>query len=279
MYRLLEFLRNTYTLFLFLALEGGAIYLYASSDSYTQAKTLSYSTTITSGVGKVFGSVGDYFRLRRENEVLIARIAELEHGLSISNAMERDSLLNLLSHVDGQGTRYQAAHVISNTVNRAENYLILDRGLQDGIRIGMAVVTPKREAVGVVMAVNDRHTVVMSILNRKFRTSGEIEGGEGHAASITWDGTDRYRVQMEGLSKYAKVDIGAKVITTGFSLIFPEGVTLGYVAKAELDPEHNAYLTEVDLACDISSLRTVLVIDSNNLLVTDEFNEAIISEI
>ncbi len=279
MYRLLEFIRNTYTLLLFIILELGAIWFYTNSNSYTQAKMLSYTSTISGSMGQLFGSVGEYFRLRRENESLTLRILALEEELSFYGDRHKDSLLRQLGRNNELRVNCHTANVISTTLNRDKNFIILDRGVIDGIRKGMAVVTPQREAVGVVMEANDHRSIVMSLLNVDFRTSGEIEGAGGYAGAITWGGRDRYRVEMKELSKYTPIEIGSKVITTGFSRIFPAGVTIGRVAHFGLNTDQTSYQADIDLSCDMSSLRTVLIIDAKTMSSTEEFDELLITEI
>ncbi|MFI3304437.1 MAG: rod shape-determining protein MreC [Rikenellaceae bacterium] len=273
MYRLFDFLRSTYVFLLFLIFEVIAISAYSKSDSYSQAKILSYSAAISGGIGDAVGSVGEYFRLRRGNEMLLRRIAQLEQELARYDRDQKDSLLALLSYDDGLGVRYQASRVVSNTINKQRNYLVLNSGLQDGIRGGMAVVTPDREMVGVVVECSDSHAVVMSILNTQFRSSGELEGGGEHAGSIYWDGVNRYMVKMDDLSKYADIKVGDKIVTTGFSQIFPPGVVIGTVDSFELDQEGQSYRVNIDIAARMSAIREVLVVDDrSNAEVIDILN-------
>ncbi len=270
MYRLLEFLRRTYVFLLFLLLEGVAIYSYAQSNSYSQAKILAYTASITGGVGDVVGSVGEYFRLRKENDTLLERIAQLEERVAKFERQERDSLLASMSYDDGLGIYYHASRVVANTLNKQRNYLIINSGMLDGIRSGMAVVTPLREMVGVVVECSDKHAVVMSILNTEFRSSGKLDAESDHAGSIYWNGTDRYRLNMRDLSKYAKIKRGTKIVTTGFSNIFPLGITIGSVSSYKLDIDGQSYIVEIDIAADMTALREVLVVsDMTNVEVID----------
>ncbi len=279
MYRILEFLRRTYVFLLFLLFEGVAFYAYAHSDVYSEAKILSYTSAISGGVGNAVGFVSEYFSLRKENDVLLKRIATLEQDLAHYDAIRQEAELSQLSHDDyDEGICYRASRVVSNTLNKQRNYLVINSGANDGIGIGMAVVTPNREMVGVVVESSDSHSVVMSILNTQFRSSGRLDGGEEHAGSIYWEGEDRYRVKMKDLSKYAAIERGAKIVTTGFSKIFPTGITIGTVSDYELDIDGQSYEVVVDLAADMTALREVLVvcdmanIEIENLLDAELYN-------
>lgn len=263
MYRLIEFLRSIYLFLLFIVLEGSAIYIYATSDSYARAKMLNYTSSVVGVVDGAAHTVVDYFSLRSENRALLERVAYLEGRLMGSVESKSDSLLMAMSYYDEElGATFQAAKVVSNTINRRLNYLVVNRGLQSGVRAGMAVVTPQREIVGVVMECSDNFSVVMSVLNTKFRTSGVIEG-DSHAGGISWSGENRYRVQMHDLSRYAKVDSGAMVVTTAFSQIFPPGVKIGRIVDFDFDRQNMSYNLDVDLVTDISGVDRVLIINYN----------------
>ncbi|MFI3305441.1 MAG: rod shape-determining protein MreC [Rikenellaceae bacterium] len=278
MYRLLEFLRRTYVFILFLTLEGVATYVYANSNSYSNAKIVAYTSAVTSAIGEVTGGVGDYFRLRKENDHLLQRIAQLEEELAMQQRLAQDSTLQAMCYDDGRGIYYRATRVVSNTLNRRRNYLIINSGLADGVRSGMAVVTPNREMVGIVVECRDNHSVVMSILNTQFRSSGKLDVQSEHAGSIYWEGTDRYHINMKDLSKYAEIEEGTKIVTTGFSSIFPLGITIGYVSSYTLDIDGQSYSVEIDIAADMTALREVLVVsDMSNVEMVEMLESEILN--
>ncbi|MFI3258876.1 MAG: rod shape-determining protein MreC [Rikenellaceae bacterium] len=262
MYKLIEFIRSIYIFLLFAAMEGVALYVYTTSDSYAQAKVLSYGASVVGGVGSVATSVKDYFNLKSKNQELLERITDLEQSLAGYASLHRDSLLSAYSYLDEFGKQYQAAKVVSNSVNKQRNYLIINRGLQHDVRVGMAVITLKREVVGVVMECSDNFSVVMSVLNTSFRSSGELED-DRHAGSIYWGGESRYEMRMSELSKYSNIYLGARVVTTGFSHIFPEGILIGTISDYALDGHNNTYNANVALAADMSALNEVLVVNNN----------------
>lgn len=270
MYRLLEFIRSIYITLIFIALESTAIYIYVTSDSYAQAKLLTYSAGLISTVDNVTSSVKDYFTLRQQNRELIARITDLEKMVAGHNIQQQDSMLTALGYIN-DGRKYTAAHVVSNRVNKRDNYLVVNRGLQHGIRAGMAVITLHDEMVGVVMECSDRYSIIMSVLHSKFNTSGMIEGYP-NIASIRWGGVDPRHMTMSDLSRYVPVEIGAKVTTTGYSQIFPEGVTIGTISRFQLDREQSSITADVELSVDMRSVRNILIVHDVSI---DEANSVI----
>ncbi|MFI3292297.1 MAG: rod shape-determining protein MreC [Rikenellaceae bacterium] len=263
MHRLIEFLRSVYVVVLFVVLECVAINFYAHSDLYTQAKMLSYSNRVVGGAQGAWGGVREYFGLHKRNRELVVRVAELENELAQYRHAKVDSLLWSASLVGDQSEEspysYITSKVVSNTVNKQENFIILNRGERDGVHKNMAVISPGGFMVGYVAAVSARYSVAVSILNTKFRTSGKISGQE-HMGSISWRGEDRYTVNVEELSKYAQIMVGDSVVSTGYSQIFPEGILIGRVVESHLNDAQTAYSIKVDLAADISSLSEVIII-------------------
>ncbi|MFI3301713.1 MAG: rod shape-determining protein MreC [Rikenellaceae bacterium] len=275
MHRIIEFLRSVYVVVLFVILECVAINFYAHSDVYTQAKMLGYSNRVVGGAQGVWGGVREYFGLRGRNDILVERVAELENELSLYRHMASDSTLwagtNPLVDVP---YRYIVSKVVSNTINKLDNYIVLNRGSRDGVNKNMAVISPGGAMVGYVAATTEKYSMVVSILNTKFRTSGKISGQQ-QMGSIFWSGQNRYQVQMEELSKYAELNLGDKVISTGYSQIFPEGVAIGSIAEFSLNEGRTAYSVTIDLEIDISAISEVVIVANNNFDEVDSIFKSI----
>ena len=65
---------------------------------------------------------------------------------------------------------------------------------------------------------------------------------------------------MRELSKYAKIEIGAEVVTTGVSHYFPSDMLIGWVESYELDESKTYYNAKVRLAADFSNLHNVVLV-------------------
>lgn len=263
MYRLLEFLRSIYVAVLFVVIEAAAIGYYARSTSFTQARILTRSNAVAGELRGVLRGVTHFFRLPAENRALLERVTTLENEL----ALRRENALNV--HLDTLRSefvsqyRYVSSRVVGNSVNRPENFVVLNRGLRDEVTPDMAVVTPEGAMVGYVVDCSDRYAVAISVLNTAFRASGCVEGDD-HFGSIVWDGTDPRRVEMRELSKYADIHVGDRVVTTGFSLYFPEGVLIGEVERFALNDTHTSYDVEIRLAADMTALGDVLLVENRD---------------
>ena len=129
MRKLFEFIRSVYVVVLFVALEAIALNYYARSSHYTQARLLVRSAEIAGGVHGFFAGVRRYFTLGRENRMLAGRVAELEERLAAYGVAETAArLATYLDDPKARTYRMMAATVISSSVNRTQNQIILDRG-------------------------------------------------------------------------------------------------------------------------------------------------------
>lgn len=265
MYKLIEFLRRIYVVVLFVVLEAIAIGYYAHSSNYTQAKLLTRSNQVIGGVYGIFSGIRSYFTLGRENERLLVRVTQLEEEVARYRKLEADSARMTLLHDMGEKPyELTVARVISNSINKNRNFIVLDRGQRDGVEKGMGVLSPEGAMVGYVAACSDRHAVVVSILNTSFNASGKL-AGDDYSGSIYWGGEDRYHVRMRELSKYARITEGEEVISTGFSQYFPADVLIGYVESYELADTQMAYDVVIRLAVDVSQLTDVILIRNREI--------------
>lgn len=273
MYKLIEFLRRIYVVLLFLIIEAVALYSYAHSTYHTQAKILARANSVVGGVQSALYGVRHYFTLSSENRVLAERVAQLESELQYyreAGAAERENQ-QALSQVDSmlmEGLvqyRYLTARVIANTVHHRNNFITLNRGSMHGVTPNMGVITPDGNMVGYVAACSDRYSVVVSLLNMDFSTSGKVVGDDhNYVGSISWSGASPYRIEMTELSKYADVEVGDEVIGSGASHYFPGGlkIRIGYVDAIRENENHTSYDVVVRLAADLSRLDNVILVEN-----------------
>lgn len=232
-----------------------AIRMYAYSSSYRQAKMLSLSNTVTGSVNSVISEVKGYFSLRGENERLAARVAELSNSVDSLQCLLPEGVTEV-----GPSLRqyeYVAARVVSNSVNHPRNFITLNKGTAAGVTPNMAVLSPEGYAVGTVVDCSANFAVARTLLNTDFKLGGLL-AEDGSLGSIYWRGGDSQVVDFGGVSKYATIREGDKVVTAGFSHYFPQGMVIGHVLSAavEGDTQH----CKVALAADMARLQNVILV-------------------
>lgn len=265
MHKLIEFIRSVYVVVLFVVLEALAVSYYAHSTNYTQARLLDRSTRLVGGVHGFFAGIGHYFSLGRENRLLLDRVTRLEERLAqYEEAATTARLDSYMQDIGESKYRFAVASVVSNSTNRLQNLLTLNRGLRDSIQTEMAVLSPDGAMVGYVVACTDRYSVALSVLNTSFRASGKLADSD-YSGSICWDGLDPHVVVLDELSKYADPKPGDEVVTTGFSQYFPPDVLIGWVESATLNETRTAYTVRVRLAAELSRLSDVVLVGNRDL--------------
>ena len=265
MRKLLEFIRSIYVMVLFVVLEAIAVSYYAHSTYYTQARLLARSNQVVGGVHGMFAGIRHYFSLGREHRDLLAHMAEMKERLAVYE--EAETAARLDSYMQDVGiSKYRVitASVISNTVNRAQNLVVLNRGRRDGVAEEMALLASDGSMAGYVVDCTERYSVAMSVLNTSFRASGKLVGAD-YFGSIYWAGDDRYHVRMKELSKYARVTEGEEVVSSGFSQYFPADVLIGYVESFSLADTQMAYDVVIRLAVDVSQLTDVILVRNRDI--------------
>lgn len=264
MHRLLEFIRRIYVFVIFLLLEGIALYTYATSSPYTEAKILARTTATGAAISGAVTDVGHFFSLKSENRKLTDRVAELSAELAAVAASESEA-----GRVDTlQGYfKYHSARVVSMTTNRKENHIILDRGAVDGITKDMGVITPNNELVGYVVSCSDHYAVVQSLLNVNFRTGGKLVDN-GNVCFISWSAKSKYHVDANDLNVYSEPQVGMAVEVQSERL--PEGVLVGHIESFELNSMQSAYSATIAIAAEMGSLANVLVVENTRSKELDE---------
>ena len=259
------FIKKIHVVLIFIVLEAAALHYYAGSTSYTKAKLITASNYVAGGIYAQLSGLNSYFRLKKENASLAAELAAVRNELeNYKREIFGDTTLSagdsatLLDAVSGRRRyEYFAARVVNNTITRQENYMTLNRGVDDGLQPDMAVIADGGIA-GYVLGCSDHFSICISVLNRNFRTSGKIKGSDNFG-SISWDGVSYEYLTLSEIPKYAEIHAGDTIVTTTHSSIFPPDVMIGTVESFALN-NATYYDVKVRLHTDIAALNNVTVV-------------------
>ncbi|MEQ8425594.1 MAG: rod shape-determining protein MreC, partial [Cyclobacteriaceae bacterium] len=171
---------------------------------------------------------------------------------------------------------YVSAKVINNSVERFKNFITIDKGADDGIEPGMAVIS-SAGAIGKVKSVSDHYAVLISLLNTDEFTSCVIRR-TSHFGSVNWDGRDPRFSHLNFIPRHANPTVGDTIVTSGFNAVFPEGILVGVVEEVTLGPEAQFYDIKVRLAQDFSRLAFVEIVRSNLMAEKDSLEQVTIGQ-
>ena len=160
------------------------------------------------------------------------------------------------------------AKAIKNSIAGTNNWLIINRGANDGIQADMAVVSPEG-IVGIVRHVSKNFALVMSVLHRQAKISVALPNQKNAFGSLTWEGGNPREMTLRYIPQHFIVKENEPVVTSGYSLMFPQGHPVGKVnGIPKPDPENPYFLQiKVSLNQDMATVRDVSVI--RNLYQTE----------
>ncbi len=212
------------------------------------------------GLYETSSSVTQYFSLKKANNQLADENARLKNFLTESR---RDNLYTQYIFNDSvilKDFRYSAARVINNSTHKQMNYITLNKGTNDGIEPGMAV-TCAQGVVGIVKGVSRNYAVVLPIHNLRTRISSKVDS-TGYFGTLVWDGKDYRHANLQGIEQNALIEVGQKIVTTGFGAVFPEGVLVGTIDGFTRDDEGIFYEIDVLLSTNFKKLYHVDVVQN-----------------
>lgn len=167
--------------------------------------------------------------LREENRTLKALAVSLAHERErlLQFRHERNRLRRLIGLREDSFHRFLPCEVIALTVNPFHHSVTIDRGAQDSVRVGMAVVG-YRGLVGRVTQVFRHHARVL-LLNNKAISVSCIDKRSNVVGMLEWERGNTFRLEYVG--KEEDVIQGDTLITSGLGRVFPKGFPVGIVFR------------------------------------------------
>ncbi len=217
---------------------------------------------LTWGLEGVAASAAGYVALRGAHEDAASCRSELAHKNEELNALneakaENARLKTMLGYVDGTHDQEIVARVIG--LNPSSQYLSMriDRGEDQGVRVGMPVVTPDGVVGQVVRAVGSSADVLL-LTDPASRIGGVVQRSRVRG-SVTGAGDGR-KLALNLVRREDDLVDGDAIVTAGSDGVFPRGLLVG-TAKSIARPAVGMFLTGVVVpAVDLSRLEEVLII-------------------
>ncbi len=266
---LLNFLVKYHVLFLFLFIQLVCITLIVRYNSFHRVNFLNSSNTVTGKIFENYIGVVNYFSLRKINDDLARDNTLLRRELQAVKLADIDLTLERRANPDLFNAI--SAQVINNSVNKQYNYITLNKGTSHGVKPDMGVIGSDG-AVGVVINVSKNYSTALSILNSRWSVSSKLEKSN-HFGPLRWDGNDPGVVALEEIPYHVHVAVGEKVITSGYSAIFPEGIPVGKVKSVEHREGDTFQKIWVELSTDFRSLTFVDAVENVNKFEQIELEE------
>ncbi|MCA9866979.1 MAG: rod shape-determining protein MreC [Anaerolineae bacterium] len=234
-------------------------------SSWTSARTDSVAD-IVAGPRNLETALQEIDRLRTENDTL-----RKENEQLLEDAGEAQILRQMFDRAaETPEYRRITADVIGQDTNPAIQSILINKGYDDGVRVGMPIEAA-RGLVGQVYRVTNNAAQVALLTETasaipvrlgSTRATGMLRGaGRGALPTIDW------------IDLQYDVQVGELVTTSGLGGKFPENLVIGRVVNVERNEAELFQQATVQPAVDFNAIEIVFVVTEFNTDNTEIFSE------
>ncbi|MDP3150925.1 MAG: rod shape-determining protein MreC [Ignavibacteria bacterium] len=215
-----------YLVLVFLLLISVLLISRSDHPSVKNLKTTTFGTFafVTSFFSDVIPSTGlksENTKLRKQNAELMLEVNKLrEYGI------ENVELKNLLSMKDTIAYQLIPAAVILKSFSTDQTTFTLDKGKEEGIKAGMAVITGEG-LVGVIDQSSEDFSLVKTLKHLNFRVVVKDQRSRFQGI-LHWTGS---QLIISNLPKTSEIKLGDRIITSELSSFIGQPFPIGIVKK------------------------------------------------
>ncbi len=266
MRNLLDFISKHYHWLIFIALEAVSLVLLFSYNSYQGSVWISSANSIAGKVYEHESKIRSYLALAELNSELTSRNQYLEYQLqAMRDELEKQGFdsTHIAGITDPSGYKIIHAKVVSNSIDKTDNLITIDKGEADGVKRDMGVVSGTG-VVGIVYLAGQHYSVVIPVLSSKSSISCKIEKKQ-YFGYLRWNGGASNLAYVDEVPRHAHFKLYERVVTSGYSSVFPQGIPVGKILHVFNSPDGLSYRLQVQLYTDFGNLRDVCVIDNTHM--------------
>lgn len=209
--------------------------------------------------GERFGNVAEIRdenkRLQEENDRLraaAARVQELERENTQLTAQANFA-------VKFPELQSVPARVIGRNPNETQKVLTIDRGSDDGIVVGMPVVSPDF-LIGMVTEVSPKRAQVRLIIDQNMQIGVLVQDPQRGAGIMYGNWQQGGRLVVKHIDRDASVTPGATIITSNLTNHVPQGLVVGFVSKVTRDEQSDSLQLDVVPYVNFDGLESVSIL-------------------
>ena len=235
-------------------------------NSYQGSVWFSSANVVSGKVYEMSSEVESFFDLSQVNQQLTQRNVYLEQQVNdlqkkLTAATQDSSYLRNDQYQALAGYKYIPAKVVSNSVDKYNNLITIDKGSADGVKKDMGVACGSG-VVGIVFMTSAHYSIVIPVLNSQSNISCMIKG-RGYFGYLHWKGGDASMAYVDDIPRHARFKLFDTIVTSGYSSVFPPGMLVGKIRHVYNSQDGLSYRLKIILATDFASLRDVCVIDNS----------------
>ncbi len=216
--------------------------------------------------GQRVGDAGDRFgnveELRAENERLRADNERLRASDARLQALERENeQLIKQANFATKFPQYQLvpARIIGRDPASREQYLLINRGAEHGLQIGMPAVSPDF-LVGVVTEVYPNRAKVRLIIDERMQLGVQLQEEPRTPGILYGKWQEGGRLTMEYVDRDATIKPKTPIVTSGLTGRVPGNLLIGYVADVKKDLQKDSQEITVVPYVNFDDLESVTIV-------------------
>lgn len=220
------------------------------------------ATNVARPAAELARTVRDVAHLRAENEQLRKAIADLtRENIALRElATENQALRQQLGFARANPNLHLLpATIIGTDTNPLLAYAQVDRGTADGVREGMAVLSPEGALVGRVSRAGDHRASVLLILSPSSSVNALVQTKDARPTGVV-DGQYDGRLVMHDIPQGEALSVGDLVLTSGLGGGFPRGLLIGRVAAVKRSDAAMFQEAQVTPAANFARLEAVSLV-------------------
>ncbi len=249
MKNLFRFIKKYHFILLFILIESFALFLFFSNHKFQKSRLLSFTQEYTGAMYSYYSNFNKYLNLNKENKYLKRENAKL---YSILSKSEKNSNPQLFEFTN--------ARIVNNSIFKKDNYLTLDKGELDGVKIGMGIMA-ENGVIGIVNSTSLNYSKAISILNSKSSIS-VMHLKSNQNGSLKWTSNNYMTAEISDIPNHVIINIGDTIQTNGYSSIFPSGINIGTITSYKKGSENGLYKIKIRFINDMNKIKNVYIINS-----------------
>ncbi|MFQ6676341.1 MAG: rod shape-determining protein MreC [Fidelibacterota bacterium] len=197
-------------------------------------------------------------KVRAENALLREKVTQLTllNSSLLQHKRENERLRAMLDFRRNTRLDLVPARVISGGISPLTSAITIDVGRNQGIGPNTGVMGIDG-IVGKTVSAGNRSSVVQLMSDYNFRASVKLENS-GTVGILRWKQNDSFEVWE--IPKTVQVTAGERIVTSGFSDIFPENLPVGEVTGFRDSPEMLHKVVTGRAYTDFTALENVFAI-------------------
>ena len=204
-----------------------------------------------------FNGLFSFSALTKENEFLKEENRELVSKIvGLKDLREENEELRIALNL-GLADNYEMKEACVFSVNLEQDFILINKGEQDGIEKGMPIIDFHNILIGRVEQVYTNQSKVFLISNKDIKFSIEIEGEKINGLA---KGKSNGKIFLDLVPKEENLAYGDLITTAGLEADFPQGLLVGRIGdieKTDLAPFQKA---SIELLLDITKQNNLLII-------------------